>query len=120
MRDPHGRFLPGTPRAANAGRRKGTPNRLSLDVAERLAALRCDPLEGLAKIAANSTNPVAIRARCYAELAQCVYPRRKAVDSDADEPTEINFKIFTTCSTCGHCEENNTKPPNHPGTSVRS
>jgi len=93
VRDSHGRFVTGAPRPTNAGRKKGTPNKLTLNVAERLAALRCDPLEGLAKIARNGSNPVAIRARCYAELAQYVYPRRKAVDCDEEEITHINFVV---------------------------
>src|SRR3954468_16183547 len=33
------------------GRRRGTPNRRTGEVAERLAALGCDPIEGMAAIA---------------------------------------------------------------------
>src|SRR5689334_10116780 len=33
------------------GRRRGTPNRRTGEVAERLAALGCDPIEGMARIA---------------------------------------------------------------------
>jgi hypothetical protein len=34
----------------------------------------------MASIAANETNPPELRGRMYAELAQYVYPKRKAVE----------------------------------------
>ncbi len=46
---------PGTPRPLNAGRKKGTPNKRTIEVAERLAALGCDPIEGMARIAQGDT-----------------------------------------------------------------
>jgi hypothetical protein len=42
---------PGTPRNPNSGRKKGTPNKDTREIAERLAALGCDPIEGMARIA---------------------------------------------------------------------
>jgi hypothetical protein len=35
------------------GRQKGTPNRKTEEIAEKLARLKCDPLEGMAMIALN-------------------------------------------------------------------
>ena len=64
------------------GRRPGTPNRRTLDVIERLDALGCDPIAGMAQIALNEAAPVEVRARMYAELAQYVAPKRKAVEHD--------------------------------------
>ena len=40
-----------SPGERRGGRRKGSPNRRTVEVAERLAALGCDPLEGMARIA---------------------------------------------------------------------
>jgi hypothetical protein len=62
------------------GRAAGTPNKRTADVAERLEALSCDPLEALAKIAADPINDTALRARVYADLLPYLYPKRKAVE----------------------------------------
>ena len=39
------------------GRQKGTPNRDTLALTEKLAAISCDPLMELAKIGMNHQNP---------------------------------------------------------------
>jgi hypothetical protein len=52
-------------------------------VAEKLAALDCDPIEGMAQIAMDTANPPQLRARMYAELAAYVAPKRKAVEHSA-------------------------------------
>ena len=66
------------------GRQRGAPNKRTLDVIERLAALRCDPITGMARIALNMKNPVELRAKMFAELAQYVAPKRKAVEHAAE------------------------------------
>ncbi len=68
------------------GRTKGTPNRRSQTVAEKLEALGCDPIEGMAKIAMDRKNRIELRAQMYKELAQYVAPRRKAVEIEDEEP----------------------------------
>jgi hypothetical protein len=62
------------------GRKKGTKNKLTTAALERLSELNCDPLEGMAKIAADKKNPIELRARMYAELAQYVYPKRRSME----------------------------------------
>jgi hypothetical protein len=62
------------------GRQKGTPNRKTAEVAERLAALGCDPLEGLARLAMDPANSPELRGRMFAELAQYLHPKRKATE----------------------------------------
>ena len=62
------------------GRVAGTPNRRTVEVIERLEALGCDPIEGMARIAMDMTTPVEVRARMFAELAGYVAPKRKAVE----------------------------------------
>jgi hypothetical protein len=81
----------GTPKTG--GRQKGTPNRMTLHVADILIRLNCDPIEGLARIAMDEDNPVDVRARCYIELAQYLYPKRKPVDVARDERTPINVNV---------------------------
>lgn len=60
------------------GRKKGTPNKGTVDIQERLARLKCDPIEGMAKIAANPKITPELRGRMYAELAQYVAPKLRA------------------------------------------
>jgi hypothetical protein len=45
---------------------------------------RPDPIVGMARIAMNKKNPVELRGRMYAELAQYVAPRRKALEHSAE------------------------------------
>lgn len=63
------------------GRQKGTPNKLSQDIAAKLKRLGCDPITRMAKLA-QTTPDEAIQARLYTELAKYVYPQRKAVDPE--------------------------------------
>ena len=65
------------------GRLAGTPNRRTVEVIERLEALGCDPIEGMARIAMDMTVPAEVRARMFAELAGYVAPKRKAVEHAA-------------------------------------
>jgi hypothetical protein len=80
-------FAPGSHKPTRSGRKKGTPNRSSLEVAERLRELNCDPIEGMARIAMDKRHTPELRGRMYAELAQYVYPKRKAVELAADPVT---------------------------------
>jgi hypothetical protein len=67
------------------GRTKGTPNKRTQDVTERLAVLGCDPIEGMARIAMDEANTPELRGRMYAELAQYVAPKRRAIDHSASD-----------------------------------
>ena len=58
------------------GRAKGTPNKKTEELAQRLADIGCDPVEGMATIAMDEANPPELRGRMYAELAQYLYPKR--------------------------------------------
>jgi hypothetical protein len=71
------------PGERRGGRKPGSPNRRTLDVIDRLAALRCDPIAGMARIAMDKKTPIEIRARLFSELAQYVAPKRKAMEHSA-------------------------------------
>jgi excisionase family DNA binding protein len=58
----------------------GTPNRKAEDVAELLEGLGCNPIAGMAKLARDPKNRPELRGRMFAELAQYVYPKRKAAE----------------------------------------
>ena len=66
-----------------AGRPKGLPNKRTKEIAERLAELDCDPIEGMAMIANDTTLDHSLRLQAFKELAQYVAPKRKSVDIDA-------------------------------------
>ena len=62
------------------GRKLGTPNRRTADIEEKLAALGCDPIAGMAAIATDETQDIGLRAQMFKELAQYVASKRKAVE----------------------------------------
>jgi len=62
------------------GRQKGSLNKRTVEVIEKLEALNCDPIKGMAKIAMNKKNPVGLRASMYKELAQYIAPKRRAME----------------------------------------
>ena len=67
-----------------------------MQAAELLEELGCDPILGMAEIAANSDHPIELRAKMFAELAHYVYPKRKAVDlyhDGADQPIEFTLEL---------------------------
>jgi len=59
----------------------------------RLESLGCDPIEGLAKIAIDPETKLDLRVRCYAELAQYIYPKRKALDLSTGEDSSMTVVI---------------------------
>ena len=67
-------------RQKTGGRKRGTPNKLTQEVIDRLVKLKCDPIEGMAKIAMDEANPPELRGRMFAELAQYTAPKRKAIE----------------------------------------
>lgn len=79
---------PGHPKTG--GRRKGTPNKATLAVTERLFALGCDPLEGLASLAMDPKSTPEFRKQCYSELMPYAYSKRRPIDVAIEQPTVIN------------------------------
>ena len=71
--------------AKTGGRTKGTPNKKSEELLRKLEKLGCEPIEGLATIALAPDTKPDLKVRCYAELAQYVYPKGKAVDLGGQE-----------------------------------
>jgi hypothetical protein len=69
------------------GRVRGTANKATDALARKLKKLGCDPIEGLAKIALDPFTEVSLKVRCFTELAQYLYPKRKAVDIKSPDET---------------------------------
>ena len=64
------------------GRVAGTPNKNNQSIMDKLAALDCDPLEGMAIIAKESmeAKDYATALNAYKDLAQYVAPKRKSIE----------------------------------------
>jgi hypothetical protein len=79
------------------GRKKGTPNKKTSSVQEKLDRLGCDPIEGMAIIAnrAMAEGDLPLAGSMYKELAQYVAPKRKTVELSNEEgsgPLRIEWK----------------------------
>src|SRR5829696_6196646 len=86
------------PRGAKAGerrggRQRGTPNKKTQTVADTLAELGCNPIEGMAKIAMDEQAELGLRAQMYKELAQYVAPKRKAVEVTGEDGGPVKTEI---------------------------
>ncbi|HIN68327.1 MAG TPA: hypothetical protein EYM93_03530 [Methylococcales bacterium] len=79
-----------TTRPRTGGRKKGTPNKKTLEVLEQISALDYDPITTMVKISqqAMADENYALAGQMAKELAQYVYPKRKAVEHFTDEPAE--------------------------------
>lgn len=77
------------------GRTKGTPNKKTEEINLKLAEIGCDPVLGMAKIAMNESASPELRGRMYAELAQYLYPKRKATEIKVDDGPRVIFQIGT-------------------------
>jgi len=71
-------FQKGQPRPPGAGRKKGSVNRAT--VAAILDKFRCDPIEGMIRLAQDKHQAAALRARMYAELAKYRWPTLRAIE----------------------------------------
>ena len=75
------------------GRLLGTPNKKTTEIQTMLAKMGCDPIQGMALLAMDASNTPELRGRMYAELAQYVAPKRKAVDHSRNEEQPITFNL---------------------------
>lgn len=73
---------PGAKRTPGSGRAKGTTNKKTQDVIDKLNAIGCDPILGMAEIAAEArtVGDNVLAGSMYKELAQYVAPKRKAIE----------------------------------------
>lgn len=81
----------GTPKTG--GRKKGTPNKRTRSIEEKLEALGCDPIAGMAAIANNENNSQELRLSAYKEVAQYVAPKRRAVEHSGPDGGQLVINI---------------------------
>jgi hypothetical protein len=67
------------------GRQKGTPNKRTIAVAEKLEALGCDPIQQMGQIAIDERVEVNVRVQVLKELCQYIAPKRKAVEVTGED-----------------------------------
>src|SRR3974377_682221 len=79
------------PRPKSGGRKRGTPNRRTADIQEKLAAMGCDPIAGMAAIAMDEKQDIGLRAQMFKELAQYIAPKRKSVEMSGADGGELTL-----------------------------
>lgn len=83
-------------RAKTGGKKKGYINKLAATVREKLEELGCDPIEGMARIALDEKNAIEVRVKCQSELANYIYPKRKAVEHSGPGGSSIAIDVSGT------------------------
>ncbi|WP_424361407.1 hypothetical protein [Methylocystis parvus] len=68
-----------------SGRKVGTPNKRTRSIEEKLEVLGCDPIEAMARLAMDESEPSALRFAALKELAQYVAPKRKSIEVQSNE-----------------------------------
>ena len=116
----------GKPKPAGSGRKPGTPNKRTIDLREQLDALGMGktfdhPIAWMTKVYAGQLkmqtrvtgptgNPVMadipaspeIRARCAAEVAEYLEPKRKSLDVGMLQQVKMEIVTVARCPACGH------------------
>ena len=64
------------------GRKKGTPNKKSLELLQKLEELNYEPLEKLIIIANDDKTSTELKVKINLELLSYIYPKKKAVAMD--------------------------------------
>lgn len=85
-------FQPGKPRPKNAGRRKGTPNKATQTLMEKCDAKGIDIFEAMLECCTESNN-LLDRFRMYSEIAQYLYPKRRAMEVTGEMNLELSKQV---------------------------
>ena len=86
------------PGERRGGRQKGTPNKKTTAIQDKLDKHGCDPIEQMAKLAMEciAEGDRATATGLLKELAQYVVPKRKAIEVSGEEgaePIRITWKL---------------------------
>lgn len=76
----NGQFKKGSARPANAGRKKGTPNKKTAELQKILGSF--NPAKKLMELYNKSTTKDDLKVLICKELMKYIYPQRKAVDTN--------------------------------------
>lgn len=72
------------------GRQKGTPNKITADLLERLG--NYNPLDALLAISQDENTPLEIQVKINLDLMNYVYPKRKSVEFNDKFDVSISEK----------------------------
>lgn len=67
-------------RKKTGGKSKGCKHKINRDIVGLLDSLKCNPIEGLARIATNDKVDISVRVHAYGKLARYVHPELKSVE----------------------------------------
>lgn len=84
-------FAPGSMKPPNSGRKKSPDSRRT--VQEILRQIKCDPIEGMAQIAMDKNQHPSLRGKMFAELAQYLHPKRRAVELSGPDGGPVPFSL---------------------------
>ena len=82
-------------RPKTGGRKKGTPNKRTQEIAEKLLEIGGDPLEAMAEIAASyhKEGDRAQAFKCYSEIAPYIHAKRKAIEHSGPDGEEFKLTL---------------------------
>ena len=80
------------------GRKKGTKNKITQSVRDKLDALNCDPIEALFNLGkdALADDDKELAFKCYKELASYYAPKLKSVEHSGDSDNPISVVASVT------------------------
>lgn len=84
-------FQKGRPKTG--GKSRGCKNKITKDIIGLLDKLTCNPLEGLANIAADPKAKLETRAFCLAKIARYVHPELRSVEVSGPGGTPIQHEF---------------------------
>lgn len=80
------------------GRQKGSKNQITSSRDKKIEdfceTYSCDPIESLFSIASNINTPIDIRVSILKELAQYIYPKKRAIEVEATESQNPFIQII--------------------------
>ncbi|MCH8314142.1 MAG: hypothetical protein IID17_14290 [Nitrospinae bacterium] len=76
-----------------AGPKVGTKKAKTVLIEQKLIELGCDPIEGMVLMAQDKKTDAGIRAKLYSELANYIFPKRKAVEHSTKDGESLSFTV---------------------------
>lgn len=72
----------GAKKTPGSGRKKGTPNKKTAYIMDKLSYFKCDPMERLIKLGqqAEQEGDISLASNIYKDICQYVYPKRRATE----------------------------------------
>lgn len=82
----------------SGGRKRGTPNKRTAAITEKLEKMGCDPIAGMAEIAMSEESTPELKLAACRELAQYIAPKRKATEVSGPNDQTMIIEVVTGVS----------------------